>query len=444
MTNTDEPPRSPEPNLPDNSSSQAPPRTPASQPVCASYSELLARAEDLAGSGQRRVLAIVGPPGAGKSTLAQRLATDLGAAAVRVPMDGFHLSNAVLEQLGRRNRKGAADTFDVDGYLALLQRLGEPGTVYAPDFDRRLEEPVAGAITIAEDQLIITEGNYLLLDEPPWQEVAEAVDEAWFITLPAAERQQRLVTRHMLYGMGEDAALRWTMGTDEANAQLVAPSHARADLVVDLSGGGEGDWPAGMPAPLTSEAAETWEHHAMSTTSGGRPGERSRVVVRQALPSDARRIYNIVEPYAHDRVLIAKDLITYFESIQEFLVADMREAGGTWQTVGCGALHVLWDDIAEVRTLAVAREHQRQGLGRHVLQMLLERARALGLKRLFCLSFEVEFFQQMGFEVIDSTPVDAEVYAEMLRSYDDGVAEFLDLARVKPNTLGNYRLLLEL
>ena len=112
--------------------------------------------------------------------------------------------------------------------------------------------------------------------------------------------------------------------------------------------------------------------------------------------------------------------------------------------VGCGALHVMWDDIAEVRTLAVAQEYQRRGVGRHVLSALIERARVLGLRRVFCLTFEVDFFQQMGFEVIEGTPVGTDVYAQMLRSHDDGIAEFLDLARVKPNTLGNSRMLLEL
>ncbi len=184
----------------------------------------------------------------------------------------------------------------------------------------------------------------------------------------------------------------------------------------------------------------------MSTSSGHRPAStgRDRIIVRPARPADARRIFQIVEPYTTDHVLIAKDLIDYFESIQEFLVAEVRDEGAVWRSVGCGALHVLWDDIAEIRTLAVAQEFQRRGVGRHVLEMLITRARELGLKRLFCLTFEVDFFVSFGFEVIEGTPVGTDVYAEMLRSHDDGMAEFLDLARVKPNTLGNSRMLLEL
>ncbi|QDB80343.1 amino-acid N-acetyltransferase [Georgenia sp. 311] len=184
----------------------------------------------------------------------------------------------------------------------------------------------------------------------------------------------------------------------------------------------------------------------MSTTSGAYPDGPAdpSVIVRPALPADARRIYDLVTPYAQERILIAKELISYFEAIQEFLVAELPGEDGTWEVVGCGALHVMWDDIAEVRTLAVSQEHQRRGVGRHVLSALLERARILGLRRVFCLTFEVDFFQQLGFRVIEGTPVGTDVFAQMLRSHDDGIAEFLDLARVKPNTLGNSRMLLEL
>lgn len=184
----------------------------------------------------------------------------------------------------------------------------------------------------------------------------------------------------------------------------------------------------------------------MSTSSGAYPhgADGRSVIVRPALPSDARRIYEIVEPYAQERILIAKELISYFEGIQEFLVGELPRPDGTWHVVGCGALHVLWDDIAEVRTLAVDSDHLRRGVGRHLLTALIERARLLGLRRVFCLTFEVDFFRGMGFEVIEGTPVGTDVYAQMLRSHDDGIAEFLDLARVKPNTLGNARMLLEL
>ncbi|MFC4554916.1 amino-acid N-acetyltransferase [Georgenia faecalis] len=181
------------------------------------------------------------------------------------------------------------------------------------------------------------------------------------------------------------------------------------------------------------------------SSSGGRPdgGDKPRVVVRQALPADARRIRDIVAPNATEGILIDKDLVAYFESIQEFVVAEVPD-GDERTVVGCGALHVLWDDIAEVRTLAVDRRFLRRGVGHHVLGTLLERARALGLKRVFSLTFEVEFFGGHGFVPIAGTPVGTDVYAAMLRSHDDGVAEFLDLARVKPNTLGNTRMLLEL
>jgi amino-acid N-acetyltransferase len=163
------------------------------------------------------------------------------------------------------------------------------------------------------------------------------------------------------------------------------------------------------------------------------------LTIRPALPSDVRTVRALVEPYAQRRILLAKELVGYFEAVQEFLVA---EVDGT--VVGCGALHVMWDDLAEVRTLAVAPEHLGTGVGHRLLTALVDRARAFGLKRVFCLTFEVDFFRRQGFEEIEGTPISAEVYAELLRSHDDGVAEFLDLARVKPNTLGNTRMLLTL
>ncbi|RPF27399.1 MULTISPECIES: amino-acid N-acetyltransferase [Georgenia] len=164
-------------------------------------------------------------------------------------------------------------------------------------------------------------------------------------------------------------------------------------------------------------------------------------VVRQALPADVRQIYDLVQPYADERILIAKELIDYFEAVQEFVVA---EEPGSPALLGCGALHVLWDDIAEVRTLAVDAAARGRGIGHLLLDALVERARSLGLRRVFCLTFEVDFFTRHGFHAIEGTPVGMDVYAQMLRSHDDGVAEFLDLARVKPNTLGNTRMLLEL
>jgi amino-acid N-acetyltransferase len=165
------------------------------------------------------------------------------------------------------------------------------------------------------------------------------------------------------------------------------------------------------------------------------------VRVRPALPADVRVIRSLVEPYAEQRILLAKEWVGYYESVQEFLVA---EDVATGEVVGCGALHVMWSDLAEIRTLAVAPSHRGRRVGHALLAALMDRARDLGLRRLFCLTFEVDFFVGHGFHPIDGTPVTPDVYLELLRSHDDGVAEFLDLARVKPNTLGNTRMLIDL
>jgi amino-acid N-acetyltransferase len=162
--------------------------------------------------------------------------------------------------------------------------------------------------------------------------------------------------------------------------------------------------------------------------------------VRPALPKDVHQLRDIVEPYAQQRILLAKEMVGYYEAVQEFVVAE--DAAG--QLIGCGALHVMWVDLAEIRTLAVHPAWRGRGVGHALLDVLMERARAMGLRRLFCLTFEVDFFVRHGFRQIAGAPVDAEVYAELLRSHDDGVAEFLDLARVKPNTLGNTRMLADL
>ena len=182
----------------------------------------------------------------------------------------------------------------------------------------------------------------------------------------------------------------------------------------------------------------------------------SRRVLRPARPADVRAIAELVRPYAERRVLVSKDLISYFEDIQEFIVAeeipgvvgpggaDSGDTSAASRIVGCGALHVMWDDIAEVRTLAVHPDALGTGLGSAILRELIAQAREMGLKRVFCMTFEEQFFGAHGFEPIEGTPVGADVFAEMLRSHDDGLAEFLDLARVKPNTLGNARMLLHL
>lgn len=169
------------------------------------------------------------------------------------------------------------------------------------------------------------------------------------------------------------------------------------------------------------------------------------VRVRQAMPGDAVSIRDLVEPYAnHEKhILIPRDLVGYYEAIPEFLIAEVR-MDGEWTPVGCGALHIMWQHLGEVRTLAVHQDHLREGVGRALLARLVERAREFGLREVFCLTFEVDFFARHGFEVISGPVVEPEIFMEMLRSHDNGVAEFLDLARVKPNTLGNTRMLLRL
>lgn len=200
-----------------------------------SVADLVRRAAALMPEHGRAILGITGPPGAGKSTLAAAIASGLGAAAALVPMDGFHLSNRVLLDLGRRGRKGAPDTFDAAGYGALLRRLRlpEPSTVYAPDFDRTLDEPVAGSIAVPpEVRLVVTEGNYLLLPQAPWPSVTAQLDTTWYVDLDDDERRRRLTARHERHGMDAAAARAWTIGTDEPNARLVAATRDRADAVV--------------------------------------------------------------------------------------------------------------------------------------------------------------------------------------------------------------------
>ncbi|GLZ76053.1 nucleoside/nucleotide kinase family protein [Actinorhabdospora filicis] len=181
------------------------------------------------------MLGVVGAPGAGKSTIARRVVAALGAAAVYVPMDGFHLAQTELARLGRAGRKGAPDTFDADGYVALLRRLREPGgaVVYAPEFRRDLEEPIAGAVPVPPGvPLVVTEGNYLLLDEGPFAGVAALLDESWYVEVEDGLRLARLVERHRVYGKSPEAAREWAHGSDERNAALVAASRGRADVVV--------------------------------------------------------------------------------------------------------------------------------------------------------------------------------------------------------------------
>ncbi|SCG57338.1 nucleoside/nucleotide kinase family protein [Micromonospora inositola] len=202
------------------------------------FDELAARARVLADAGPRQLLGITGAPGAGKSTLAERLVAAVGPAARLVPMDGFHLAQSELARLGRQERKGAPDTFDANGFVSVLRRLRrlEPTSVWAPAFRRDLEEPVAGAIEVPpEVRLVVTEGNYLLVQDEPWEEVRTLLHEIWFLDLDAELRLRRLTARHEAYGKSPEQARAWALGSDEANAALVSGNAGRADLVVRLA-----------------------------------------------------------------------------------------------------------------------------------------------------------------------------------------------------------------
>ncbi|GAA4575027.1 nucleoside/nucleotide kinase family protein [Micromonospora coerulea] len=203
-----------------------------------SFDELATRARALAGAGPRQLLGIAGAPGAGKSTLAERIVAAVGPAARLVPMDGFHLAQSELVRLGRADRKGAPDTFDANGFVSVLRRLRrlEPTSVWAPAFRRDLEEPVAGAIEVPpEVRLVVTEGNYLLVRDEPWEEVRTLLHEIWFLDLDAELRLRRLTARHEAYGKSPEQARDWALGSDEANAALVCPTADHADLVVRLA-----------------------------------------------------------------------------------------------------------------------------------------------------------------------------------------------------------------
>jgi len=196
---------------------------------------LVEDARALARAGGRRILGITGAPGSGKSTLAEALAEALGDEAVLVSLDGFHLANAELHRLGRHERKGAADTFDAAGYVNLLRRLRsiEDDVVYAAAFDRGIEESIACAVPLAATvPLVITEGNYLLVDDDRWGGVAPLLDECWYVDPGEESRMERLVARHMRYGRSLDEARDRSYGSDQRNAELIISTRPRADRVV--------------------------------------------------------------------------------------------------------------------------------------------------------------------------------------------------------------------
>ena len=219
-------------------SSHVPPTPDPAATTPLSLNDLIVRAKTLAERDARCILGISGAPGAGKSTLCAALTAALGQATVVIGMDGFQLANNELERLGRRKRKGAPDTFDVDGYVALLRRLRNQraDVIYAPVFDRSIEESIGSAVPIRrETRLVITEGNYLLLSDGGWAEVRNCLDEAWYLDVEPPVRTRRLVERRESFGEQTDLALAWVHGVDEVNAERITPSRSRADLHVHLT-----------------------------------------------------------------------------------------------------------------------------------------------------------------------------------------------------------------
>jgi pantothenate kinase len=204
-----------------------------------SFDDLAARIEARLAASRRRVLiGIAGAPGSGKTTAAEALVARCGGFpfAAHVPMDGFHLADVELRRLGRADRKGAPDTFDPGGYAALLARVASGETVWAPGFERTLDQPIAQAVPVeAGTRVVISEGNYLLLPDEQWRRVRAQFDEVWFCRVDDAVRVERLIARHVLFGRSPDEAREWVLRSDEANAALVGATEQDADLVFDLA-----------------------------------------------------------------------------------------------------------------------------------------------------------------------------------------------------------------
>ncbi|MFJ4207826.1 nucleoside/nucleotide kinase family protein [Paenarthrobacter sp. NPDC089675] len=201
----------------------------------ADLDEAAARLRRKGEEGTRQIVGLVGPPGAGKTTAAGLLSNLFGSESAVVPMDGFHLANTIIDGTPLKERKGAIDTFDVGGYLSLLERLrhNHEDVIYAPSYRRGLEEPIAASIAVPREvKFVFTEGNYLLARRGRWGEVRNYLDEAWFVETPSETRIARLIERHVAYGMEPAAAEVWANGSDETNARYIETTKAFADLIV--------------------------------------------------------------------------------------------------------------------------------------------------------------------------------------------------------------------